>query len=51
MEGRILAFIVVFLNGFTERSEALKEGFSPLGKKSFQRLAGFGVLREMFASI
>lgn len=48
--GDILWLLLLYLNGPTGRLEALKEGFSPQ-KKGFQRLAGFGVLREMAASI
>lgn len=48
MYGDVLWLSLWHLNGFTER---LKERFSPPKKKIFQCLTGFGLLRDMVASI
>lgn len=48
--GRILAFIVAF-EWIHREIGSLERGILRLEKKCFQRLAGFGVLREMVASI
>lgn len=49
-KGCILAYIVVFEWIYKEIGSLERED-SPLRKKRFQRLTGFGVLREMAASI
>lgn len=47
--GDVFRLLLLYLNGFTERLGALKAPQKK--KKCFQRIAGFGVLREMAASI
>lgn len=48
--GDVFRLLLLYLNGFTERLGALKAP-QKKKKKCFQRNAGFGVLREMAASI